>query len=376
MSTFTSVALGADIQRAATLNEIDRALYERFTVTGAASKPTWATAAGGVTVGMDIQAAAYWNSRQTAFETLVVNALAAGKPFIAVGDVGTPATDLLALHNESTFPAFTTAAELWTYVSGNASGPRRQRNAGEWLYGKCQAGDIVGPWLIEDMQVAARFLRWTLTTATATGGTAKRWQSRGSDDYSYCDSAWFSSGEGLSWSDIARRYNLNLANTSSGNASVYKWTYWGPAGTLPGDLESTAVWAGRWDLWRTGSDRIVGNEWGRILTISPSLNTAFGKKYSVFAKPTEFWYYFSTPPEPIILEYTPWNNQDVDSGNYAYIGETTTWATTSMSCDVRQMLHDHLDPTAYAGVPAGTDRHLSCQYVDPVVVTLWNFSNP
>ena len=175
MASFTSVAAGADLQAVALYTEIEDSLFHRFDVTGAAGTPGFAVDGGSTVSGDDIQDATFWADRQTAMETLVINAFSAGRGFVSDnGAIGVPASSRLNYSGSifSSVNFFETAADLWALVVGNGSGPRRVVGAAypvdstsltdpAFSFGKCQAGDIIGPWLTRDLQQALNFLRFT-----------------------------------------------------------------------------------------------------------------------------------------------------------------------------------------------------------------------
>lgn len=362
MAAFKTIAAGADWQDKTYHTEIERALYERFTVSGAVGKPTWATATGSTTAGAPIQAASFWNARQTAFETLVVNAQAT-HPFVSAGTAGTPATDLTSLEGLTTVPTFSTSAQLWTLVSGNPAGPRRQRVAGEWLYGKCTAGDIIGPWLIQDLQLAARFLKWTLVT-TFTGDTwYKRYEQDGGHTNNWVDAA--PPYNVPPWSAQVAQFNVNMHNEDT-NDEVY--TFWVENNPVSPFTDGSAIGVYR----QTYEDNAYGNwiwhwHWSKSFSISPALSTALSKKYILLAHAKSWWLTGSVP-------FFAWHHHALAEGQIAVIGTSPSWQTTNQSTDMRSFFPRVWDTNFTP--PTGDARKISaCQYYSPKAGVLWNFSN-
>lgn len=93
----------------------------------------------------DVQAASYWTTLQAWLETNCVS-------FID-HDNG-PLTD-----DEDDFLYFT--LDNWLATAGlNASGFRRSTDGSSFSYGQMQEGDIIGPWIFEDLQKGFGALKW------------------------------------------------------------------------------------------------------------------------------------------------------------------------------------------------------------------------
>jgi len=179
MASFKTLANGDDLQQKEYYKEIQDGFYERWTFTGASSKPAWAVAGGSTAAGDDIQAASFWSGLQDAVSDLITN-LPAGVDFVKPSGSSppTPGTFGSALNNISAVPVFANGGEVWRKVTadnwpGPQTSPRRWTGDGtqsawptswdnQYLgfnYGTCQAGDLIGPWLIQDLTKALQFLR-------------------------------------------------------------------------------------------------------------------------------------------------------------------------------------------------------------------------
>ena len=154
---FTSIVTGTNVTSAAILSEIDTALNERLQI-ATGTLGTFSTPSG-----TNIQQASYWSTRQAAIDTIVKGTKI---QFLNLGTQGNPVASLPDFTNLTTgsISPFTAGSQVWQKVLGQ-TGPRRCINTwnGGYSYGACTSGDIVipAPWLIQDMQKALGFLRFT-----------------------------------------------------------------------------------------------------------------------------------------------------------------------------------------------------------------------
>lgn len=167
MASFTTIGAGGNVQDKTYLREIEDAIWQRYAVAGVAP-PSWARAGGSTAAGDNIQTASFWAVRQQAITDLIA---AAHNPFAVAGSYGTPPTTVPSIQNSTVITTYDAATTFWSAVTGNAGGPRRCRSTPGTAsaYGNTQAGDIIGPWLIQDLQMALRYLRYTIAADVAAG---------------------------------------------------------------------------------------------------------------------------------------------------------------------------------------------------------------
>jgi hypothetical protein len=117
----------------------------------------------------DVQAVTYWTVLQSWLET---------NCSLFIDDISGP------LNPDGTAFLYFTLATFRSAAGLDASGFRRVPEGVEWdgindpvwSYGQMQAGDIIGPWIFEDLQKAFGALKWTekdaneLSTSKANGG--------------------------------------------------------------------------------------------------------------------------------------------------------------------------------------------------------------
>ena len=148
MSSFTSVGIGTNWSSASFIAEILAALKERRQAVGF-SAPSYSAPAG-----TDVQSTSFWNTIQTDLEAI---ARYFCDPDIDPGTfttTGIPYTGPYNDHNltlaewrslagmhEGGFRRATTAPSDWTELDDDA-----------YSYGKMQYGDIIGPWIFDDLQ--------------------------------------------------------------------------------------------------------------------------------------------------------------------------------------------------------------------------------
>jgi len=104
----------------------------------------------------DVQAASYWTTLQGWIET---NCLS------FIDHVSGPLTGDNTAFLYFTLATFRAAAGL------HADGFRRSTDGSSFSYGQMQPGDIIGPWIFEDLQKAFSVLRWRLLTFTTPSFT-------------------------------------------------------------------------------------------------------------------------------------------------------------------------------------------------------------
>jgi len=131
--------------------------------------------------GDDIQAAAYFCEKQELIEDLISESVSRKHYWMDLGSYGSPPTSMPNYDGSSdgSIPTYATASDVWQNVTNGQNYPRRRTTmsgypASGWSYGYCQAGDIIGPWLIEDLQDAMSFLRYTAKHVDSQlGGSAE-----------------------------------------------------------------------------------------------------------------------------------------------------------------------------------------------------------
>jgi len=178
MSGYASFQSPNNWQSAAAWREIESAFHQRWRVGGVlTNRPAWASSRDGTTAaGTDIQASAFYYARQTAIGLLLYDCAQASHYFLKSGSSGNPGNTIPALHNteQTGLPYWSGSNALWQWVTGTGNTRPRRRTSmsgypsSGWLYGYCQAGDIIGPWLLEDLQKAMRFMRMTVRIVNGT----------------------------------------------------------------------------------------------------------------------------------------------------------------------------------------------------------------
>jgi hypothetical protein len=150
----------------------------RFSSRPARNSRNWATTSGRsgrfapldtYDAGDDVQDHAIFEEWQTAIETLLTDYIvshAAGSKFAEDYYVGAAA-----------IPTYADLAALMSAAGLSWSNWRRYTthpdDGGSVQYGKCQAGDIIGPWLWEDLQACINCMVWRNETACSWTGYAK-----------------------------------------------------------------------------------------------------------------------------------------------------------------------------------------------------------
>ena len=118
------------------------------------------------TDGKDVQAASYWVAMQTWLETNCVNYIDHAQPY---APLNAGSTDFVyftldtwqteaGLHNSSTAGESFRRATSWDGTTTPT-----------WEYGFMQAGDIIGPWIFEDLQNGMGALKWVFSGGSDVG---------------------------------------------------------------------------------------------------------------------------------------------------------------------------------------------------------------
>lgn len=137
---FSAIADTYNMQDPSAHSQIDSAIRERGGTTGLPAPSS----------GTDIQSISYWRSMQTAIETLAISGT-----FLKGYDV-LPAA---ANWNPNSLPYYATASELWQ-ASIERDAPRRCPSVfGQFSSGLSVTGDILGPWLLQDLKSALQKLK-------------------------------------------------------------------------------------------------------------------------------------------------------------------------------------------------------------------------
>lgn len=162
---WTPITSGVDWQAASFVNEYIAALNERKTVIGQSENLVAEVAAGD-----DISAATFWGEPYLGFGIGLQSQILAIAPFNFV-DPST-ASDLTGL----TTAAFWTASTFKQAIAGNIGGFRRYTthpdDGGSVGYGIMQQGDIIGPWIFEDLQSALNKMVWKLGAGSWVNSTS------------------------------------------------------------------------------------------------------------------------------------------------------------------------------------------------------------
>lgn len=322
-TAFTEIADADDMQDATYYTEIENAMWERRK----ALKQTPASPAaenGETAAGDDIQDHDFWSALQDEAEGIVVDAYDSGDgDQWWLAEAGASDGEYPAVAGDFTtgtaFVYISTAAELWDKVCGDTGGPRRVAGSSwptDWTdlddaaysYGKCQAGDLIGPWLIRDLQVAMSMLFMTTLSATATQGDyyyyskpsgyfPMRWLEGASSVQSQWDSAW--SG----WTDFTEHGPYPPLPTGTSMLGMYVKSYVSSSGS---DTARSYV-----EFHDTAFDFTPSTDIdfkARLYAITENYNAVFA--YSISAA------------------YKLWNSSAA-SGNIAYVGGQSSFGQVS-----------------------------------------------
>ena len=171
MSTAFTDPTHVDWAAASFLNEIHQGVIERYDAVFGYEESLGDTIGAEIAAGNDVQAAALFEAWQDAIEEMAVL-------FVDHTHNG---GDFTGEENPTRFDleTFAAAAGL-TYPGLWRAYTVHPDDDGEPAYRQIQAGDIIGPWLFEDLQAALTALKWTYTPASLTAvASAYGW---GSDD--------------------------------------------------------------------------------------------------------------------------------------------------------------------------------------------------
>jgi len=151
---FTSITGGLDWQAASFCNEFRGALSERRQAIDGA-------ALADIAAGEDIQAVTFWKTFQDWQEANLTsfvdeNATIVGTAAVTMWTTATWRTEA-GIHSSGyrRATAWDTATDDWT-----------DNTDAMFSYGKMQAGDIIGPWIFDDLQKGFDALNWTTKTGT------------------------------------------------------------------------------------------------------------------------------------------------------------------------------------------------------------------
>jgi hypothetical protein len=150
---FTTITTGTDLQDKVLINEIINAYSER-------RQALSQSAVSDIMAGADIQAASFWNVIQDWIED---NAASFVDDEAAI--VGEAAVPMLTWAEVKTRTGLTSG---WRRVTG-AAWPSNWTDYEDaaFTYGQMAAGDIYGPWILEDLAAALSALKWTKHTTTS-----------------------------------------------------------------------------------------------------------------------------------------------------------------------------------------------------------------
>jgi len=158
MAAFTTATT---IQAKELFQELQNAFYERYQVMCPAATPSWCLPANSIAAGVNLQDNAFWKAWYDRLSTLLSDAAANNSYFLqttgTIPDYEDTAEGSISVYNGSA-----DVGALWLAAVGSSSGPRRYTSANAWTYGRHVTGDAIGPWLITDMQLALKKLKYTL----------------------------------------------------------------------------------------------------------------------------------------------------------------------------------------------------------------------
>jgi len=227
MSTaFTTISDSDDLQDLDLVNEIQTAYSERRQAIGLSSESALAA-------GADIQAASFWSVWQTWIYNTVTASnwadhAASGGDY--TGDSAIPWYTWSTFLSRAGLPAGgfrRVAGETWpSDWTDNADAA--------YSFGTIQAGDIIGPWLLVDLQRAFSALKWS-TWASAAVPSWRTAVVTGERGFERTDA----------YIDCATVYAANVSAWSAGS--------WGGAGTK--------IYRAEFGVWRTSICRWESKSW-------------------------------------------------------------------------------------------------------------------
>jgi len=269
-ATFTSISAGLDWQHVDFLNELVGAWSERRQAIGQ-------SAVDDVAAGDDIQAVTFWKAMQDWIEDECDN-------FFNHDDT---------IEGASSVPMFDVAG-LRTAAGLNASGFRRATvwepdTPPDWetdvsfSYGKMQAGDIIGPWIFDDLQKAFDALRWTTKNPTSKTGNFYFGSGLGNDfdeAKTACLADWEDTGTHSDDYDIVFYVPSSYPDAMGGSRKDAQYT----VSSIPTMVSHTADFASKFGASATGSfydyDGVAGTEdlysvWHSFTSASASSRAAY-----------------------------------------------------------------------------------------------------
>jgi hypothetical protein len=242
---------------------------------------------GTFAVGNDIQNHANFEAWQEAIEKLLTS-------FLVSHDTGTKRADDYYLTNNLT--NYTTLASLMSAAGLTNSNWRRYTTHGTDLGGQCQAGDIIGPWLFEDLYKCINALIWSGYSPSWTNS-----RTRTSEQESI-----------VSWADAKSLVEAAYSAETDTNFSPCQVSM-GDQGTLGGNPPVT------WRASLTGT-RAKTNVSGMLPASKSISHYVYCKKYTGV---------FDDNGTSFVVENTwvKWlttlNNEDINFTSTVYFGSTT-----------------------------------------------------
>lgn len=360
MAAFTTIATGGNMQDKTFLREIEQAFYERFQAAdAAASCPAWATSTGSTAAGDNIQQASLWAARQNAVGTLITNA---AHSFVQAGSYGSPPAALPAVNNQASLSLYSAASDLWAKVTGNSGGPRRcTTTPGSYTYGVCQAGDILGPWLIEDLQLAMAHLKYfqvhddDVELDVANGyyraGYSSDWQS-GS----------------FTGTGIYSATNFQYAETDHDNNGLEAWVNPGPS--LPTHVMSAR--AQKWADDPAGTWIYYARSYVWISNYTITLPTSgYNHKLHLGGE----WGGWSVADDDYYGLFSRDTGDYVSAGNIGVVVSDSSWQSgTSRYLDLRTMKRRTFDSNCPDPVDSADHVDVDCYVNTPFCLVEWQFT--
>jgi hypothetical protein len=216
MSTvFTTISDGLDWQAKSFIEELVKGLSERAQAIGGSSRS--------ISAGDDIQAVTFWSGLQDDLETICVEYIDHTIDFSA--STGFTAFDIdtwraeAGIHADG-FRRATTWPTDWEDLDDPA-----------YSYGTIQAGDIIGPWLFQDLQNGLSALKWSSAYASPGVTDSAYWYAIGEDSDTYdCETAraaQIAAWSANTWASAASNYisgGYGFSSSMGGTAKTF-WAY-------------------------------------------------------------------------------------------------------------------------------------------------------